>query len=205
MAMAEGNNDLDLVFDLGGVVVRWEPEELIRAVFPDQGSHIAARRHILQHSDWVELDRGTLPLEDAIDRATGRSGFPRADVAKFFASIPEALVPVPETVDLLYRLHRQGRRLFCLSNMHLAAIEHLEKAYSFWDVFSGRVISCRLHVVKPEPAIYAHLLETFALNPANTVFIDDLDVNLRAAAQFGIRTVRFENAPQCEDDLKGLW
>jgi putative hydrolase of the HAD superfamily len=203
--MTEENSRFDLVFDLGGVVVRWEPEKLVHAVFPDDDSRAAARRHVLQHSDWVALDRGTLGIDEAVTRATLRSGLPETLVARFFASVPEALVPIPETVDLLYRLQRRGYRLFCLSNMHAAAIEHLEKVCSFWDVFSGRVISCRLHVVKPEPAIYVHLLETFALSPANTVFIDDLDVNLRAAAQFGIRTVRFENAPQCENDLKGLW
>ena len=59
--------------------------------------------------------------------------------------------------------------------MHVASIEHLEQAYTFWDVFTGVVISCRLHLCKPEPAIYACLLETYGLDGANTVFIDDTE------------------------------
>ena len=74
----------------------------------------------------------------------------------------------------------------------------------FWDVFAGRVISCRVGLCKPEPAIYAHLLETYALDPRETVFIDDLDVNLATAAKFGIRTIRFEHPAQCAAALRRL-
>jgi putative hydrolase of the HAD superfamily len=88
--------------------------------------------------------------------------------------------------------------------MHVASIEHLEQAYTFWEVFTGVVISCRLHLCKPEPAIYAYLLETYRLNGANTVFIDDTEVNLTAAAQFGIHTIKFENPAQCERQLQAL-
>ena len=74
-----------------------------------------------------------------------------------------AWTPIPETVDLLYRLRAEGHALFCLSNMHPPSAAFLERAFSFWDVFSGTVISCRVGLCKPEPAIYAHLLERYAL------------------------------------------
>jgi 2-haloacid dehalogenase len=88
--------------------------------------------------------------------------------------------------------------------MHVASIEHLEKVYTFWEVFTGVVISCRLHLCKPDPAIYAYLLETHALDGEKTLFIDDTEVNLTAAAQFGIRTIRFESPAQCERELQAL-
>ena len=88
--------------------------------------------------------------------------------------------------------------------MHVASIEHLEKAYTFWDVFTGVVISCRLHLCKPEPAIYACLLETYGLDGANTGFIDDTEANLLAAAQFGMCTIKFESPAQCERQLQAL-
>jgi putative hydrolase of the HAD superfamily len=88
--------------------------------------------------------------------------------------------------------------------MHVASIEHLEQAYTFWEVFKGAVISCRLHLLKPEPAIYAHLLETYGLAGPDTVFIDDMEVNLRAAATFGIHTIQFTDAAQCARQLQAL-
>ncbi|OGG44238.1 MAG: hypothetical protein A3F84_09585 [Candidatus Handelsmanbacteria bacterium RIFCSPLOWO2_12_FULL_64_10] len=195
---------MNLVFDLGGVVVSWEPAALVAGAFADPAAQAKVRREILGHADWLALDRGTLPLQDAIARGAKRTGLPVPEVAEFLYRVPAALVPIPDTVALLYRLKAKGHRLFCLSNMHVASIEHLEKVYAFWDVFEGKVISCRIHLIKPEPGIYAHLLEKHKLKGPETVFIDDVEVNLQAAARFGIQTIRFENPAQCELQLQAL-
>jgi putative hydrolase of the HAD superfamily len=195
---------LNIVFDLGGVVVTWEPAALIAKVFSDPMVQARVRTEILGHADWLALDRGTLPRQDAIIRAAQRTGLSEAEVTALLQQVPPALVAIPETVDLLYRLKAQGHTLFCLSNMHVASIEHLEKTYTFWEVFTGVVISCRLYLCKPEPAIYAYLLETYGLDGANTVFIDDTAANLIAAAQFGMRTIQFESPAQCERQLQTL-
>jgi len=195
---------LNIVFDLGGVVVTWEPEAIIAKVFADPMVQALVRTEILGHADWLALDRGTLPRPEAVMRAAHRTGLSEAAVAVLLEQVPPALVAIPGTVDLLYRLKAQGHPLFCLSNMHAASIEHLEKAYTFWEVFTGVVISCRLHLCKPEPAIYAYLLATYGLDGAHTVFIDDTEANLTAAAQFGIRTTKFENPAQCERQLHAL-
>lgn len=202
--MLLGEVVLNIVFDLGGVIVTWEPEVIIAKVFNDPVVQTRVRTQILGHADWLALDRGTLPRQDAIVRAAQRTGLSEADVAAFLWQVPPALVAIPGTVNLLYRLKSQGHTLFCLSNMHVASIDHLEQSYTFWEVFAGAVISCRLHLCKPEPAIYTYLLETYGLEGADTVFIDDTDVNLSAAAQFGIHTVKFESPAQCESQLQAL-
>lgn len=195
---------MNIVFDLGGVVVRWEPKVLISEVFADLEVRRMVHQEFVGHPDWIELDRGTLTPENAAARAARRTGLSQREVLDFLWRVPAALVAIPDTVELLYRLRSRGHFLYCLSNMHLASIEHLEKAYTFWDVFSGKVISCRLNLCKPEPEIYSHLLETYRLNPTETVFIDDVDVNLTAARQFGIQTIRFESPYQCASQLTTL-
>jgi putative hydrolase of the HAD superfamily len=195
---------VNIVFDLGGVVVRWEPKALISEVFADLDVRRTVYQEFVGHPDWIELDRGTLTPEDAAARVARRTGLSQREVLDFLWRVPAALVAIPDTVELLYRLRSRGHFLYCLSNMHLASIEHLEKAYTFWDVFSGKVISCRLNLCKPEPEIYSHLLETYQLNPTKTVFIDDVDVNLTAARQFGIQTIRFESPYQCASQLTTL-
>jgi putative hydrolase of the HAD superfamily len=199
-----GEDVLNIVFDLGGVVVTWEPEVIIAKVFADPVVQARVRTLIIGHADWLELDRGTLTQQHAIVRAAKRTDLPEVDVAKFLRQVPPALVTIPGTVDLLYRLKAQGHTLFCLSNMNVASIHHLEKSYTFWEVFSGVVISCRVHLCKPEPAIFTYLLETYGLVGADTVFIDDMALNLSAAAQFGIHTVKFESPAQCESQLQVL-
>jgi len=195
---------MDIIFDLGGVVVRWEPEALLARIYDDPAISKLVRCEFLDHPDWLELDRGTLAPEDAIVRAARRTGLTDHLITNLLIAVPSSLVPIPETVELLYRLKAQGHSLYCLSNMQSASIEFLERTQDFWDVFSGKVISCRVKLCKPEAAIYAHLLETCRIDPASAVFIDDVATNLDAARQFGVRTIRFENSAQCGEELRVL-
>jgi putative hydrolase of the HAD superfamily len=194
----------NLVFDLGGVVVRWDPDAIIAGVFDDPAIRAKVKAGVFEHPDWLELDRGTLGREAAITRAAQRTGISGSEMKRLLHAVPPSLVVFPDTVELLRRLKKKGFPLYCLSNMHFASIEYLEKTETFWELFDGAVISCRLNLCKPEAGIYEHLLETYALDAAETVFIDDVQKNLDAAAKLGIKTLRFENAAQCERDLRAL-
>jgi len=101
-------------------------------------------------------------------------------------------------------LSNTNNALFVLSNMPVACIKHLEENYDFWDIFSGKVISCRAQHVKPEPAIYQYLLNEYKLKPEETVFIDDMAINVAAAKSAGIKAIQFINTEQCEQALKEL-
>lgn len=195
---------MNIVFDLGGVVFTWEPEAIITSVFTEPEVRARVRAEIFGHADWCELDRGTLPLKEAIIRAAARTGLAVSTVADLMRQIPLALVAIPDTVDLLYRLKAKGHRLFYLSNMHVAVIEHLVRTNTFWDIFEGGIISCHVHLIKPEPALYNALFEKYALDEGQTIFIDDTEVNIAAAAQLGVQTIRFENPAQCKQVLKTL-
>lgn len=194
---------MNVVFDLGGVVVKWEPHTLIARHFAPAVRQRVFER-VVAHDDWLELDRGTLALEAAVARASERTGLPDESLTEFFRQVPLSLELMPGTHTLLPRVKQAGQRLYCLSNMAQHSLDHLEQAYDFWPHFDGRVFSCVVKLIKPEPAIYAHLLSEHGLNPADTVFIDDLQANLDAATAFGIRTIRFESAAQCERDLAAL-
>jgi len=195
---------VNVVFDLAGVVFTWDPEAIIRSRYPDPDLQEVVRRQVFRHADWLALDRGTLPLEEAVERAARRTGLPAREIADLMDSLPRALQPIPATVDLLRRVKAVGHRLYCLSNMHLAVIDRLEQANSFWDLFDGRLISCRVHLVKPEPEIYRHLVDTYALDAGETVFIDDMEANLGPAARCGMQTILYEDADQCQRALQSL-
>lgn len=195
---------MNIVFDLGGVVVAYDRAALLAELYADPATHAAVSAGIDEHLNWTEMDRGALTEREAIAHAAQRSGVSATDLARFMERMAIAWTPIPQTVDLLYRLRATGHALFCLSNMHPASTAFLERAFTFWEVFAGQVISCRVGLCKPEPAIYAHLLERYRLAGPETIFIDDLDVNLAAAASFGIRTIRFEDPAQCARALRAL-
>lgn len=195
---------MNVVFDLGGVVVRWQPDALIATVFADPATRAIVRREIIDHADWLALDRGVLAKADAVVRGAQRTGLPEPAVADFLDRVPPALTVMPDTVALMRRVRAHGHALYCLSNMQQASIDYLEREHDYWDVFDGCVISSRVKLIKPDPAIFAHLLKAFDLRGDETVFIDDTAVNLPPAQAFGIRTIRFENPAQCEQELRAL-
>ncbi len=195
---------MNIIFDLGGVVFTWEPEKIIARVFADPAVRALVRSKIFKHADWDQLDRGTLLYPEATLRAAARTGLPGSAIARLFRQVPLSLVGIPETVALLRRLKAKGHRLFYLSNMHVASIDYLERAYTFWDVFEGGVISCRVHLIKPEPEIYSYLINQYGLKKAQTIFIDDLAANLEPAERIGIQTIKFDNPIQCEHQLEIL-
>jgi putative hydrolase of the HAD superfamily len=192
---------MNVVFDLGGVVFDWQPDALVRRVFDDPEAQALVRKEIIDNPDWIELDRGILTLGQAIVRGASRTGLPDAAVARLFDAVPASLTPIEATIDLVRAVNAAGHPLFVLSNMQLASADFLEKTHDIWDLFDGVVFSSRIQMVKPEPAIYKHLLTEYRLDPGETVFIDDICENLDAASGFGIRTIQFVDPVQCRADL----
>ena len=195
---------MNIVFDLGGVVFNWQPRKLISSVFADEDTQNLIMSDIIEHPDWQAFDRGTLEREQAIVRGARRSGLAEDDIRTLFDAVPGSLTPIPETIELINVLALTEHRLFVLSNMPIELMQHLEAEYDFWDKFDGKTISSRIQLIKPEIAIYEHLLATHGLIATETVFIDDLEKNLAAASTLGIHTIRFISPEQCRQDLTRL-
>jgi len=192
---------VNIIFDLGGVILRWDPDAIIRRLFSDPGLCGRIRSEVFDHPDWLELDRGTLDPRVAIKGFAARTGINRCDIDRLMNIVPESLTPVPGSLDLVKKLKARGHDLFCLSNMHQASYSYLETEFTFWNIFSGIIISAHVKMIKPDPAIYLHLLDKYDLAPGDTIFIDDMPVNLAAAGRLGIQTLLFKDPKDCERQL----
>jgi putative hydrolase of the HAD superfamily len=195
----------NVVFDLGGVLVDWRPQALIDAFYDEAELRAALRREAFQHPDWVEFDRGTLDEATVAARIAARLGRPPAELALLFERIREMLRPIPDAVEIVHGLRaRGGLSLYVLSNMAEPIFRHVEKRSGFFSLFDGVVISGAIRLVKPEPAIFEHLAQRFAIAPRETVFIDDLPANVAAARELGFATILFESVEQCRRELAEL-
>jgi putative hydrolase of the HAD superfamily len=199
-----GSFALNIVFDLGGVVFDWRPDKIIRGVFTDPKTQDLVKAQIFEHSDWVELDRGTISFDQAVVRGASRTGLSRECIEKLLNAVPPSLTPIQGTIDLIHSIKDSDNRLFVLSNIHIASISYLEENHKIWDAFDGIVISSRIQKVKPQIGIYEYLLGEFGLTPVETVFIDDMSENLAAARSVGIQTIQFEDSSQCRQALVDL-
>ncbi len=192
-----------VVFDIGNVVLRWDPEAILREQAPLDRDPGLLMREIFQHADWVDLDRGTLEEEEANQRFAARTGRPIELIRRLHLAAKTSLVPIPESVDLLEELHGKGITLYCLSNMARGTFDFLIQRYRFWENFDGMVISAHVGLVKPDPAIFQRLLSTYSIRPEDAVFIDDNRVNVESAEAVGLRGHVFTGARSARLALAG--
>lgn len=195
---------MNIVFDLGGVILHWNPKAVRAKYFSQENDQEIVKKSIFGHPDWRELDRGTLPLKEAISRAVARTGLEEKSIAWFLNNFSAELTPNPDALRIVQKIYdSQQHKLYVLSNMHLSAVDYIEREYNFWHLFEGVVFSSRLKMIKPEPGIYNYLLNKYNLKAEESIFIDDQEENTVAAEELGFRTIHFQNAGQCEAELKG--
>ena len=196
----------NVVFDVGNVLLSWDPSAILREHVAPGVDHDFYRRQIFDHADWIDLDRGTLEEEEAILRFAERTGAPLDLLHRLVHASKTSLTPMPDSLALLEELHRSGVDLYCLSNMSHGTWEFLRPRHEFWSRFKGILISAELGLVKPDAAIYRHLLDTWSLAPAETVFLDDRPDNVKGARAVGIHSFVFEGAAKARARLhEGRW
>lgn len=189
-----------IIFDLGRVVVSWDPVGIVRSVRGDHGAEQLAER-LFNHPDWLEVDRGTLSLHTMARQAEHRTGLSAAENLAILQAVPASLVPDPAMLSLIESLHGAGHTLYALSNMGHASIDWLEQHQPFWRFFSGKVVSARVRMMKPESDIYRYLLVSFDLQAEQCLFIDDSPANVTAAQALGIGGLVFTDAYSCRQQL----
>jgi putative hydrolase of the HAD superfamily len=194
----------NVIFDLGGVVLDWNPDRIVARFQPAAELQASLKAALFGHADWRLFDRGTLTESELINRLQSRLGATRQELAAILDGVRDSLVEKPETVELIRDLHGQGTPLYCLSNMPATVYTHLRQRHDFWDAFSGIVISSEVQMIKPEPEVFMHLLATFNLRPEESVFIDDLHANIESAKLVGLHTIWFKDAAQCRREVEQI-
>jgi len=187
---------LNLVFDLGQVMIRWEPEALVRQFFPDRCGTDAQAQELahacFRSPAWSAFDAGLLDTDGVAEQLALRIQEPQPRVRAMVLDIAHALTPIADSVALLHQLYqwRQAQAtsvlgLYYLSNMPEPYADHLVASHGFFSCFDGGVFSGRVKLAKPDPAIYAHAESALALVPGLTVFFDDHMPNVQAATARG--------------------
>jgi HAD superfamily hydrolase (TIGR01509 family) len=192
----------NVIFDVGGVLVDWSPQTILERFYADPATRAALAAALFLHPDWRALDRGALSEADLVASVSARAGRPIAELEALLDAVRASLTPKPATIALLRSLHRQGVPLYCLSNMPVSIYAYLRVRHDFWDLFRGIVISGEVGMLKPEPEIYEYLLARFGLQAEDTMFIDDMPVNVAAARASGLHGLRFHDARTAEPALR---
>jgi len=192
----------NVVFDAGGVLLEWDPPRIIAEIYPDPNVQARLREFMFEHPDWHEYDRGTYTEATASEHFAKLSGLSPEEVLRLLRLTAESLRPIDGTIRLLEELAAGGVNLYLLSNMPEATYNILVKRHDFFRHFRQLVISGTILMLKPEPAIYKHLVETTGIVPAESVFIDDLLRNVVAARESGLAAIQFTTPQACRAELR---
>ena len=193
----------NVVFDVGGVLLSWDPPTVIAQLHPDPAQQATIRRQMFEHADWHEFDRGTISEKDAAQHFANLTGLSVDETRRLIHATREALRPIAGTVAIVEDLAAAGVRLYLLSNMPVTTFEYLVPRHPFFAHFEQLVISGAILMIKPEPAIYKHLVERTGIAPAESVFVDDLLKNVIAARECGLHAIQFRDPQSCRAELRG--
>ncbi len=197
----------NIVFDLGNVLLDFKPMAYLGKKYGTGEIAEKLYREIFCSKEWILLDRGTLTSDEAIEQISARN----SDIAPYIRVImndwDEILTPIDGTIEILNQLKKKGVfKLYLLSNFHMTAFLRVNEKHDFFKLFDGMVVSSNLKKIKPDPEIFKHLLDSYGLNPQDTVFIDDVLENTEAAHKLGIDAIQFTNpeALRKELELRGI-
>ena len=194
----------NVIFDFGGVLVRWRPREIIESFYQDARLRRLVQEAVFEHPDWVDWDRGTLSDDDAVERFAARMQRPVEEMHRLMHHVRQSLDALDDSHALVRSLSARGVPLYALSNMSRSTFAHLKTHHEVFGHFRGIVISADIRLVKPDPRIFEHISREFDLIPAETVFIDDHLPNVEAARALGFRTIHFSDAAHCSGELRAL-
>jgi len=201
-----------IVFDLGGVVFKWKPLELLQTIFPERAPNMAAAQQWADqifesfnpHSDWAQFDLGLIAPDALAAKISKRVGIPEADMHLLIASIPQHMVPQQGTVAIISDLKAAGHSLYFLSNMPAVYADHLERSNDFFRFFSDGIFSARIQQIKPQMPIFQSANQRFKISGKETVFIDDVQHNIDAAHAHGWTGLRFDEPAQVRRELVAM-
>lgn len=192
-----------ILFDLGGVLIDWNPRYLYKKIFSDPKEMEYFLRDVA-NMDWNERQDAGRPFEEAIDVLAEKYPEYQSQIQAYFYRWGEMLNgPIQGTVDILAELRtNKNQNLFALTNWSAETFPIARELYSFLGWFEGILVSGEENLKKPDPQIYALTLERFNLDATKTLFIDDSSRNVTAAIQSGIRAIQFESPEKLRMDLE---
>ena len=195
-----------IIFDLGGVLVDWNPKYVYNEVFEGDTEKVDWFLNNICTSDWnIQQDAGKL-MSVATEELVAK--YPECeDWIRLFYDRWEDMLKgdIPETVAILKNLKASNKyRIYALTNWSAETFHIALERFDFLQLFEGILVSGAEKMIKPNKDIYELCLNRFNINPQKAIFIDDNEANVLGAESVGLKAIRFTSAAQLKTDLEKL-
>lgn len=193
---------MNIVFDIGMVLIEWDPRYLYRKIFDDETKMEWFLANVCTPAWNLEQDRGRI-FADACKILAAEhpehAGHIHAYNERWTEMIPGA---IDGSVDILETLHKNGAALYAITNWNHEKFHETKLHYPFLNLFRDIVVSGDEKLIKPDPAIYQLLLRRNKLNAADCLFIDDSEKNVKGAESVGMKAHHFTSPERLRENLK---
>lgn len=195
---------MNVVFDIGNVLVHWDPRALYRKIFATEDEVEWFITHVC-NSDWnLEQDRGR-SFAEGVAELTARFPEHAEAIAAYDTRWHETVLgPIDGSVAILEELEARGTPLYAITNFNQHKFKEALQRFPFLGVFRDTVVSGDERLLKPDPAIYCLLLARNGLSAADCVFIDDSDKNVAGAEAVGMKAIHFTTPGALRSALDGM-
>jgi 2-haloacid dehalogenase len=190
-----------VVFDVGGVLLDWDPRHLYRKLFDDEDAMNRFLEEVCTPEWHDRHDRGRSVRDSCEELA--RAHPEHADLIRAWGRRSEEMVsgPIEGTIAILRELLDAGVRCYALTNMERETYPQRTARFDFMGWFDGSVVSGFEGVAKPDREIFELLLRRFGLRAQTTLLIDDSAANVEAARRVGMRALRFSTPEHLRAEL----
>jgi 2-haloacid dehalogenase len=191
-----------IIFDLGGVLIDWNPRHLYKQLFTDE----AEMEHFLANittSDWNEEQDGGRSLQEGTDWLVQKHPEHEANIRAFYGRWDEMLGDaLQDTLEIFKKLKASNKyKIYALTNWSAETFGIAKDRFEFLNWFDGIVVSGDEKTRKPNADFYQILLNRYHVNPAESLFIDDNYRNILAAQELGIKAIHFTSATDLAKQL----
>lgn len=194
----------NVVFDIGGVLIDWDPRALFRTYYRDDE---ALERFLVETEFFAwnaNHDRGG-SWEEAVETVSEKHPEHAEAFGQYVVRFSECLVgELPGSLELLRELHESATRLLCVTNWATSTFNPVRGSYPWLQWFDEIVVSGEEGVIKPDPAIFQILIDRHHVEPVRSVFIDDRPENVAAAHDLGFAGIIFRDPQQLRTELLEL-
>jgi len=194
-----------IVFDLGGVLIDWNPDYVYRTIFHNEKD---MRRFLdeICTAEWNDEQDAGRSLEEATELLVKKFPHEEKNIRAYYGRWEEMLRgPIDGTVDVLKALKDSGKyKLYALTNWSHETFPIALNRFGFLQWFDGTLVSGAEKIRKPFMEIYKLLIHRFHIHPHSAIYIDDNERNLAAPESLGMYTIHFESPGQLKEELEGL-
>lgn len=191
----------NIIFDVGNVLVRWAPLEIIASVFPQLNASDFLQK---MRPIWIELNLGRLSETEAIKRYHELFDLPTQTLTSLMDELKFHQLPLEGSIQLLDKLQGYHIHLFSITDNVQEIMEYHKTHSDFPKYFKDIIVSSEVGILKPAPEIYTHLLTKHDLKASESVFIDDLLPNVEGAIHAGMHAFQFIDHASCEKEIMRL-